>query len=70
MVITWAIDLSQSPQSTQRKINNLYDLCGLCEITRKLLQLSKFLMAEIKTDPRFSKYVQFILRSYNPNKGT
>jgi hypothetical protein len=36
MDITWAIDLSQSPQSTQRKIKKLCDLCGLCEITRKV----------------------------------
>jgi len=51
MIITWALDLSQSPQSTQRKIKKLCDLCGLCEITRKCLQLSKFLMAEIRTNP-------------------
>jgi hypothetical protein len=53
MVITWALDLSQSPQSKQRKIKKLCDLCGLCEITRKCIQLSKFLMAEIRTNPDF-----------------
>jgi len=50
-VITWELDLSQS---TQRKIKKLCDLCGLCEITRKCLQLSKFLMAEIRTNPEKS----------------
>jgi len=58
MVITWALDLSQSPQSTQRKIKKLCDLWGLCEITRKCLQLSKFLMAEIRTNPRLSNTKQ------------
>jgi hypothetical protein len=45
------IDLSQSSQRPQRKIKKLCDLCGLCEITRKCLQLSKFLMTEIRTNP-------------------
>jgi hypothetical protein len=45
-----AADLSQSPQSTPRRIKNLCDLSGLCEITKKCLQLSKFLMAEIRTN--------------------
>jgi len=45
MVITWALDLSQS---RQRKIKKL---CDLCEIIRKCLQFSKFLMAEIRTNP-------------------
>jgi hypothetical protein len=44
------IDLSQSSQSPQRKIKTPCDLCGLCEITRKCLQLSKFLMTEIRTN--------------------
>jgi hypothetical protein len=35
MVITWAIRSLTEPQSTQRKIKKLCDLCGLCEITRK-----------------------------------
>jgi len=50
VVITWALDLSQSAQSTQRKIKKLCDLCGLCEITRKCLQLSTFLIPEIRAN--------------------
>jgi len=51
MVITWPIRSLTEPQSTQRKIKKLCDLCGLCVITRKCLQLSKSLMAEIRTNP-------------------
>jgi len=43
-----ATDLSQS---ALRKINNLCDLSGLCEITRICLQLSLFLTAEIRANP-------------------
>jgi PIN domain nuclease of toxin-antitoxin system len=35
----------------REKLKKLCDLCGLCETTKKCLQLSKFLMVEIRTNP-------------------
>ena len=53
MVITWVIrSLTEPTQYAEKNQKKLCDLCGLCEITRKCLQLSRFLMAEIRTNPR------------------
>jgi hypothetical protein len=61
VIACWAIDLSQGPQRLHReKSKKLCDLSGLCEITRKCLQLNKFLMAEIRTNPRSSNIAVFM----------
>jgi hypothetical protein len=55
MVINMAIRSLTEPTEYAEKNQKLCDLCGLCEITRKCLQLSKFLMVGIRTDPQNSE---------------
>jgi hypothetical protein len=50
MVITWVIRSLTEPTEYAEKNKILCDLGGLCEITRKCLQLNKILTAEIRTN--------------------
>ena len=51
------------PTEYAEKNKKLCDLFGLCEITRKCLQLSKFLMAEIRTNSQ-KAYEAFMNKAF------